>query len=156
MVKTGFFSSKIGLFRAIKDFLVQFGLAGDPKVQRDYESKYLDGKGGLVDDPQWLPEGPPGRNINGVYRFQAGYISYAGAGKDSRGTQLFIANKDSLYLGGGSPWEVPFGYDEKISQGKIRNRGNQYLESEFPELDYIESCQITTDNLPWKYEPIEK
>jgi hypothetical protein len=48
----------------MKDFLVQFGLAGDPEVQRRYHKL-----GNLQDDPSWLPLGPPGRQINGVKRY---------------------------------------------------------------------------------------
>jgi hypothetical protein len=44
----------------------------------------------------------------GTARFQKGYLAYAGAGKNSRGTQLIMSFQDNLYLGGGSPWEVPF------------------------------------------------
>ena len=40
-------------------------------------------------------------------RFQKGYLAYAGAGNNSRGTQLILAYEDNPYLGGGSPWEVP-------------------------------------------------
>jgi cyclophilin family peptidyl-prolyl cis-trans isomerase len=88
MVRTKFFSSEVGLFRAIENFLIQFGLAGDPEVQRKYER---DASGGdpylnLQDDPQWLPRGPPGRNIEGVPRFQKGYLSYAGGGPNTRGS----------------------------------------------------------------------
>ncbi len=49
--------------------------------------------------------------------------------------------------------KINYEYGEKISQGKIRNRGLEYLESEFPNLDYIESCDIIAENLPWKYQP---
>ncbi len=70
MVRDGFFSSKVGLFRALKSFLVQFGLAGDPELQKRYHQK-----GNLRDDKNWLPEGPPGREINGVKRFQQGEFS---------------------------------------------------------------------------------
>jgi hypothetical protein len=31
-------------------------------------------RGGLIDDPNWLPEGPSGRAINGVLRFQKGIV----------------------------------------------------------------------------------
>ena len=171
MVNTKFFSSEVALFRALKDFLIQFGLAGDTDVQTKYERDTSGGEPylNLPDDPQWLPLGPPGRNIDGVPRFQKGYLSYAGGGDNSRGTQLFITNADSLYLGGGSPWEVPIGqlvdeasyttidkvytgYGESPSQGKIRNRGNEYLRNEFPKLDYILSCEVVAENLPWRYE----
>ena len=72
----------------------------------------------------------------------------------SRSTQLILAYQESLHLGGGSPWEVPFaqlvgeesyrtlskfytGYGEEVKQGKLMNQGNAYLEKEFPLLDYI-------------------
>lgn len=168
MVTTGFFSSRVPLFRSLKGFLIQFGLAGDPAVQTSFETSVLKGKhGNLADDPPWLPLGPSGRQVNKVARFQKGYLAYAGAGKNSRGTQLIVAFEDNLYLGGGSPWEVPWGqlvgnasfatlasiytgYGEAPSQGKIRNRGKAYTEAEFPQLDYVLSCQVAAQDLPWK------
>ena len=75
MVKSGFFSSEVGLFRALQGFLVQFGLAGDPSVQEAFEQSMGGSKGFLVDDPPWLPLGPPGREIAGVKRFQRGYMA---------------------------------------------------------------------------------
>ena len=45
MVTSGFFSSRVPLFRALQGFLVQFGLAGDPQVQRKFDMK---GKNGAV------------------------------------------------------------------------------------------------------------
>ena len=58
------------------------------------------------DDPSWLPLGPSNRERDGVKRYQPGYLAYAGAGKNSRGTQLIVAFNENAYLGGGSPWEV--------------------------------------------------
>lgn len=95
-------------------------------------------------------------------------MAYAGAGVNSRGTQLILALADSLYLGGGSPWEVPFGqlldeesfktidkiytkYGEKPSQGKIMNRGISYIKEEFPNLDIIYECHVTKENVFWDY-----
>lgn len=140
-------------------------LEGDPKVHQIYHSY-----GNLKDDPSWLPLGPPGREINGIKRYQKGYLGYAGAGKDSRGTQLIMAFEDNPYLGGGSPWEVPFGqlvgdmsyktlskiytgYGEKPSQGKIMNRGAAYLDEEFPLIDFINECHVVRENVPWSYTP---
>lgn len=168
MVTTHFFSSKVGLFRALSGFLVQFGLAGNPQVQTEFERSLGGTRGFLKDDTHWLPLGPPGREINGVQRFQKGYMAYAGGGTNSRGTQLIMAFENNRYLGGGSPWEVPFGqligdssyetmskiytgYGEKVSQGKVRNRGISYLQEEFPKLDYFLSCHVTAVDLPWKY-----
>jgi hypothetical protein len=52
MVHDKFFSSKIAMFRALKGFLVQFGLSGDPEIQRQWHRR-----GNLKDDPSWLPLG---------------------------------------------------------------------------------------------------
>jgi len=111
MVRSGYFTSRVPLMRALKNFLIQFGLSSSPETQKYYETTFLKGKGGLQDDPQWLPPGPPGRKdeVTGTKRFPKGYLAYAGAGKNSRGTQLIIALSDNPYLGGGSPWEVPWG-----------------------------------------------
>lgn len=164
MVRDNFFSTQVPMFRALKGFLIQFGLAGDPAIHKRYHSY-----GNLKDDPPWLPLGPPGREIDGVKRYQKGYLGYAGAGKNSRGTQLIVALEDNLYLGGGSPWEVPFGqvfgeesfrtlsrfytgYGEKPSQGKIMNRGAAYVREEFPLLDFITECKIVRENVSWNYQ----
>jgi cyclophilin family peptidyl-prolyl cis-trans isomerase len=101
MVTSNYFSNKVPFMRCLKDFLCQFGLAGEPSSQ--FEST-------IPDDPQWLPPGPTARvNKLGVKRFQQGYFAYAGGGKDSRTQQLIVALKDNGPLGGGSPWEVPWG-----------------------------------------------
>jgi hypothetical protein len=64
MVQSDFFSTRIGLFRSMKGFIVQFGIAGDPEVHQKYRKA-----GNLKDDPPWLPQGPSGREINGVKRY---------------------------------------------------------------------------------------
>ena len=43
------------------------------------------------------------------------------------------------------------GYGEEPSQGKIMNRGNAYLEQEFPLLDYITACEVTRENVTGSY-----
>ena len=86
--------------RCVRNFLCQFGIAGEPSYNKPYHVN-------LRDDPNWLPEGPAHRqNDRGVKRFAKGYLAYAGAGKHSRSNQLIVALADSGPLGGGSPWEV--------------------------------------------------
>ena len=135
MVRDHFFESRVGLFRCMKHFLVQFGLAGDPALHNAYRKK-----GNLKDDPSWLPLGPtnrrrevlshqlsitgatgttnqhrdilyPGETVQrvgskwvNVSRYQRGYMGYAGAGNNSRGTQLILAFQPNVMLGGGCPW----------------------------------------------------
>ena len=38
-MRDGFFSTKIGMFRAVKGFLVQFGIAGDPAVTAKWRKR---------------------------------------------------------------------------------------------------------------------
>lgn len=142
---------------------MQFGLNGDPKVQNEWDKRPH-----LQDDRNWLPLGPPGRRIRGATRFQKGYWAYAGAGKNSRDTQLILAFTDQEGLAGGCPWEVPFAqlvgnesfktldsinteYHEAPSQGKIRNRGNEYVYAEFPRLDFVDRCDVMASDIPWQY-----
>lgn len=93
------------------------------------------------------------------------YISYAGGGPNTRSTQLFIAFEDLDFLGK-SPWEVPFGkvtsggdvvdswytgygdmppWGKGPDQGKLHNRGNQYIRSEYPLIDFIIDCSVLED-----------
>lgn len=157
MVNSKYFSTKVALMRCVKLFLCQFGIAGDPSYNKPYNGK----KGELKDDPNWLPEGPAHRqNERGVKRFAKGYLAYAGAGINTRSNQLIVALDDNGPLGGGSPWEVPWGelvgmesfrtldhiytgYGEKgPSQGRLSRQGSAGLDRDFPKLDYILGCDV--------------
>ena len=157
MVSTKYFSSKVAMMRCIKNFLCQFGIAGDPSFNKEY----IGPSNNLIDDPNWLPEGPTHRtNELGVKRFGKGYLAYAGGGENSRSNQLIVALADNERLGGGSPWEVPWGevvgqesfdtldqiytgYGENgPSQGRLKREGSSdAIASEFPNLDYILNCE---------------
>lgn len=153
MVRAEHFSSpKVPLMRCIRNFLCQFGLNG-PSVRR-FKA--------FPDDPQWLPNGPDHRvNALGVKRFQRGYLSYAGGGANTRSNQLFVALADNAFLGGGSPWEVPWGelvgshsYDtlDKIytgygekgpGQGMLhQDNAIEITERDFPEISWILGCSV--------------
>lgn len=138
MVNSWYFYSKVPFFRCLKGFLCQFGIAGDPKFND--KDAYIFSKT-ILDDPNWLPEGPEGRVRDGKFRFSKGYLAYAGSGPNSRSNQFIVALNENKFLGGGSPWEVPFGevigelslqtldklytgYDEKgPSQGRLYREG---------------------------------
>ena len=144
--------------RCIKNFLCQFGLAGDPSLNKQFNGK----QNRLEDDPNWLPEGPTHRkNELGVKRFGRGYMAYAGGGKNSRSNQLIVALRDNERLGGGSPWEVPWGElvgeesyvtldeiytgygDNGPPQGRLSKEGSsEGIARDFPELDYILGCDV--------------
>jgi cyclophilin family peptidyl-prolyl cis-trans isomerase len=159
MVRNKYFDTMVPLMRCIQNFICQFGLNGVPTAMKPYI-----GKNTLLDDPNWLPEGPNHRMdpITKVKRFNRGYLAYAGAGKHSRDIQFIVALQDNGPLAGGSPWEVPWGelvgnhsYDtlSKIYTGYGENGPSQGLlhkadaltvvKEKYPLLDYIQTCYIT-------------
>ncbi len=142
LVKIGYFGDT-AFFRAIDGFMVQFGLHGEPSVNRAWRQAQID------DDPV------KGSNKRGMVTFAKQ------SAPNSRTTQIFINYKDNANLDGMgfSPFgEVVEGMDvvdslykgygegapsgRGPSQGRIQSEGNAYLKKDFPELDYIKSASI--------------
>ncbi|ETO33005.1 hypothetical protein RFI_04105 [Reticulomyxa filosa] len=132
------------LFRALKDFIIQFGISGDPEKARKWSGKEI------MDDV------PGGESNLPKIAFQRGMLSYAGSGPNSRETQIFFTLIDTDWLGR-EPWEQPFAeivynvdildgvyydYQEGPDQGRIWNEGYAYLRAEFPLLTYLDYCRI--------------
>ncbi len=142
LVKSGFYNN-CGFFRVVKNFMVQFGMNGDPKISRALMGAQI------KDDPV--------KQSN-----KRGYITYAMGGPNSRTTQVFISYIDNSRLD--SMGFAPFGkvikgmnvvdslyadYGDMPSQGgkgpdptQIAMQGNAYLEKNFPKLDYIKTATI--------------
>lgn len=123
-------------FRVIPGFMVQFGIPGDPKKA----AKWKNAK--IKDDP--VKAG----NTRGT-------MTFATSGPDSRTTQVFINYGDNSRLDnmGFTPFakvvkgmdvvdSIFSGHRERPDQEAIQRRGNAYLESNFPELDYIKKATI--------------
>lgn len=124
-------------FRVIPGFMVQFGIPGDPEKSAKWRAKTI------KDDPV------KASNTRGT-------LTFATSGPNSRTTQLFInfADKNSFLDNQGfTPFaKVTKGMDvvdainaqhrERPNQGTIQELGNAYLESKFPELDYIKKATI--------------
>lgn len=135
LVKNGFFNAA-RFFRVIPNFMVQFGINGDPTIQVPWRNA------NLQDDPV--------KQSN-----RRGTITFATAGPNSRTTQVFINFKDNANLDrqGFAPFgEVVSGMDavdkinaqyrEEPDQGLIQRRGNAYLTQAFPRLDYVKKATI--------------
>ncbi len=136
LVETGFYDD-CRFFRVLPNFMVQFGINGNPDVQARWRDNTI------RDDPV--------RRSN-----MRGTVSFAMAGPGSRTAQVFINyknNSESLDPQGFSPFgEVIEGmgvvdkinaeYGEEPSQGAIQRQGNAYLNREFPNLDYIKTARI--------------
>ena len=135
LVKNGYYDG-CRFFRVVEDFMAQFGINEDPKVNRIWMNANIN------DDP--------------VKQSNArGFITYAFASPNTRTTQVFINFSDNSYLD--SSGFSPFGkvtkgmnvvdaiynkYGETPDQTKIQLEGNAYLEKTFPNLDYIKSATI--------------
>ncbi|MFN8005481.1 MAG: peptidylprolyl isomerase [Terriglobia bacterium] len=141
LVKAGYFTDA-AFFRVIGGFMAQFGIHGDPKVNEKWEPARIQ------DDP--VKES----NVRGM-------VSFATAGPGTRTTQLFINFGDNSKLDaqGFSPfgkvvdgmqvvdalhkdYGEGYPYGRGPSQGRIQAEGNNYLKSEFPNLDYIKRAVI--------------
>jgi peptidyl-prolyl cis-trans isomerase A (cyclophilin A) len=136
LVSNGFYDD-VRFFRVVPNFMVQFGMHGNPAVNKAWSTVPM--------------QDEPTKQTN-----KKGYITFARTGApNSRGTQVFINYKDNAFLDkqGFAPFgEVTKGleiaekinasYGEKPEQGQITASGNAYLTKEFPKLDYIKTATI--------------
>jgi peptidyl-prolyl cis-trans isomerase A (cyclophilin A) len=141
LVKNGYFDDA-RFFRVMSDFMVQFGINGDPAVNAAWRSARI------KDDPV--------RQSN-----KKGYLTYATSGPDSRTTQVFINFKDNAGLDGQG--FAPFGrvvsgmnvveslnseYGDGAprgrgpDQGRLQMEGNAYLAKEFSRMDFVRKATI--------------
>ena len=140
LVNIGFFDD-VGLFRVIQGFMAQLGINGDPKVSAVWKTAVID------DDPV--------KESN-----EAGYVTFAMAGPNSRTTQVFVNLVDNSRLdrNGFAPFGrlrdtktlevIYWGYGEGAPRGRgpsqnlLQSKGNAYLAEEFPKLDYVKKATI--------------
>ena len=134
---TGGFYDECRFFRVVPNFVVQFGINGDPKVQRKWRLA------NLKDDPAAGKS-----NLKGM-------VTFATAGANTRTTQLFINIKDNKFLDqmGCTPFgkvvegmtaiaKINAEYGGKANQGVIQSEGTAYLKAEFPRMDYIKTARV--------------
>jgi peptidyl-prolyl cis-trans isomerase A (cyclophilin A) len=135
LVQSGYYD-EARFFRVVPNFVVQWGINRDPKVSRQWNQKYI------PDDPV--------KESN-----RRGYITYAKRVADTRTTQVFINLADNVSLDStgfalfGKVTEgmevvqnLYSGYGQTPQQNLIQLQGNAYLESQFPQLDYIKTARV--------------
>ena len=130
--------------RTVPDFIVQWGLAGDPEVTATWMDRML------ADDPV-------------VASNARGSVAYAFTEADTRSTQIFISLVDLTRLdaGGFAPFgrvmegmdvvdALYSGYGEESggglragAQDSVAQGGNAYLDRTFPELDQLIRATIS-------------
>jgi peptidyl-prolyl cis-trans isomerase A (cyclophilin A) len=138
LVKAKYFDGA-RFFRVVPGFVVQFGLAADPKVTDAWDVP-------IQDDPVLVSN-------------KRGTLTFATAGPDTRTAQLFInlGNNERLDAQHFSAFgrvvdgvdivdQIYSGDGQKPEQPRIEKEGNAYLEKEFPNLDYIKTASIVAGN----------
>lgn len=142
LVKAGFYD-ETRFFRAIPNFMVQFGIHGDPAVSAAWRNAKI--------------------GVDKVTQSnKKGFITYAmGASPDTRTTQVFINFRDNSNLDGMgfAPFgqvvegmdvvdKIYTGYGEGAprgkgpEQGRVQMEGNAYLKKAFPKMDFIKKATI--------------
>ena len=135
LVKNGFFDGT-RFFRVVPNFMVQWGIQGDPDIQRNWANA------NIPDDP-----------VKGTN--DRGFITFATRGPNTRTTQVFINFKSNAFLD--KQGFAPFGqvtegmavvdkinaeYGENPNQGTIQSQGNAYLNKQFPNLTFVKKATI--------------
>ena len=142
LVQLGFYDDS-RFYRAIDDFMVQFGIHADPAVNGAWYNAFIE------DDPV-------------VESNRRTYVAFAHAGKNTRTTQIFVSYVDKqrrLDKEGFSPFgkvvdgmkvvdALYKGYGELAPKGKgpsasrYQREGELYLQVEFPKLDIIKTARV--------------
>ncbi|MEJ7590279.1 MAG: peptidylprolyl isomerase [Planctomycetaceae bacterium] len=139
LVETGFYDD-CRFFRVLPGFMVQWGINGDPEIQKNWV------KANIKDDRVTQSN-------------QRGFITYAKSSqRNSRTSQVFINFGDNARLD--ADGFAPFGqvvdgmdvvdainaqYREQPDQSLVQENGNAYLNKHFPKLDFIKKASIVKD-----------
>eukprot|EP00928_Gymnodinium_smaydae_P002915 TRINITY_DN11065_c1_g2_i1.p1 TRINITY_DN11065_c1_g2~~TRINITY_DN11065_c1_g2_i1.p1 ORF type:complete len:232 (+),score=35.22 TRINITY_DN11065_c1_g2_i1:66-698(+) len=143
LVEDGFYSSPAAFFRVVPNFVVQFGISGDPSTNAKWTAP-------IKDDP--VIES----NLKGT-------ITYATAGADTRTTQLFVNYVDNVRLD--SMGFAPFGTvvsgmdvlakvfnptpgsSDGVDQDEYEKEGETWIKQKYPNVNSITGARIETDEL---------
>ena len=143
LVRNGYYDDA-RFHRTVPDFIVQFGLAGDPAVSQTWQQQFI------ADDPV-------------VETNTRGRIAFAFTEPATRSTQVYISTVDNSRLdaGGFAPFGqvtngmevvdlIYSGYGEdsgggvrRGDQSRIVAEGNDYLDIAFPELTHLIRATIS-------------
>ena len=139
LVESGYYTD-MRIFRVVPEFVVQFGMHGDPEVNKQWQEKKI-------------------KDDKVTQSNRTGYVTFATSGADSRTTQIIINLSDNQGLDTYEENFAPFG---KVVEGidvvrafnsqyldaptnaqqEISERGNEFLDEVFPGLDTIKSITL--------------
>jgi peptidyl-prolyl cis-trans isomerase A (cyclophilin A) len=142
MVDIGFFED-IAIFRAVDNFMFQFGIHGNPNISQHWSNS------NIQDDPR-----------KGISN-DLGTITFAKSNApNSRSCQMFINLRNNAFLDGQG--FTPFGkvvegmdvvkkinteYGENAQdvQPRFQSQGNAFILKRYPNLDIIKSVTLVSD-----------
>lgn len=139
LVRHHFFDG-VSFFRVVQGFVVQFGLTGNPAVNKAWE------KATIKDDPVTQSN-------------KLGAITFATAGPNTRTTQVFInlGSNAGLDAQGFAPFGTvisgvdvvqnlygAYGDAPTARQDEITKEGKAFLDKNFPKLDSIKAATVTS------------
>lgn len=135
LVTSGFYD-ECRFFRVVPDFVVQWGMNGDPKVYAKWKDREI-------------------RDDKVTQSNLEGMITFASRGPNTRTCQLFINLTDNQRLDdlGFAPFgkvvegmdvvkKISAEYEQRPQQPLIQEQGNAYLKKEFPKMDYIKKATV--------------
>jgi len=131
-----FFWNECRFFRAIDNFVVQWGINGNPATQKKWSGKTL-------------------KDEKVIASNERGTVVFAMSGPNTRETQMYINTKNnkSLDKQGFTPIaevihgmdivdRIYTGYNSDPKQWKIEEVGNNYLNENFPKLSFIRDARF--------------
>ncbi|MFK7787991.1 MAG: peptidylprolyl isomerase [Phycisphaeraceae bacterium] len=152
LVKNGYYDGT-RFFRVVEDFVVQWGIHGNPDVNAAWYDPANKAAVNIRDDKR--------KKSN-----KKGTITFANAGPNTRSTQIFVNLDDNDFLDNearvGSIF-APFGEIDEAGmkvvnklykgygepprqlQGLLAEKGNEVLDEYFPKMDGIQSATIVKD-----------
>jgi peptidyl-prolyl cis-trans isomerase A (cyclophilin A) len=135
LVRSCFYDNQ-PLFRVVPGFVVQWGISGTPSVASQWQNATI------KDDPV--------KHSN-----DAGTITFATAGANTRTTQVFVnlAANSNLDAQGFAPFgtvtsgfsvftKLYSGYGENVDQTGLTQNGASWARQNFPKLDWIKTARL--------------
>lgn len=144
LVKNGYYDN-VRFFRVISGFMVQFGINGDPELNKVWKDariprdpvKQSNGRGYITFAMQGGPSGPDTRTTQVFINFgDNGQLDGAGFAPFGKVVKMDVVDKIYSAYGEGAP------SGKGPDQGRLQAEGNAYLTKDFPKMDYIKKATI--------------
>ena len=145
MVKVGFFKNT-AIFRAVDNFMFQFGIHGVPEVAKAWKNASIKddapaGKSNIPNTIAFAQTGAPNSRSSQMFiNLGNNGLSLDRGRNGGAGFYPFgqvVQGKDVI-----SKINVEYGENKGNVQGEFINKGNAYIQSKFPNIDYIKQVTI--------------